>query len=128
MRKLLTLLIFSCNTKKQDYLFKPSDTTITTIIFMPPLEWANSGINTSEGHTIVAWRITKDSLMFDSSNAVSKRWQRDTSYIIQVGIPKKDSLGKLVLDSLKNPVIQELFPTVDKKYILQDFNRNTNKP
>lgn len=121
----------SCNSKS-DYVKKPADTTQTFITLVLPLEWRNAGINGGEAVTLPSWRITKDTLIFDSTdaNTLTKQWRRDTSYAIQVNLPKRDSITKQILyDSLKNVVYDKpQFPLLPKKYILFDYNSNPNKP
>ena len=122
----LVICFSSCNTGKE-YIFKPEDTTETFILFVTPVDWASKFITSDQVVQAKAKRVTKDALMFDSVNALTRKWQRDTVYIIQFSIPKIDSATrKIVLDSAKNPVMLPGTGILEKRFILQDFNKNPN--
>ena len=119
---LITLGLAKCTSNSNaEFKKKPSDTTITFIQLVTPLDWAKWGIAGNQPVTTIGWRLTKDTFDYEETDAETKKkiWKRDTLYAIEIRIPKKDTANGQK-DSM-------LYPMVSPKHILIDFNKNPNK-
>ncbi len=114
--------VMSCSSKTAEYQKSKADTTQTFVEIVTPLYWQQFGINGNIAVSTIAWRLTKDTFAFDSSGAETliKKWKRDTLYVFEIHLPKKDTTG-----GKKDSV---LYPLLTSKNILVDYNKNPNKP
>lgn len=113
----------SCgNSKVAEYKKTPPDTTMTWVLAVTPLDWAKLKLNINQGVLFQSWRLTKDTFAFDSTdvNTMKKIWKRDTLYAFEVRIPK--------IDTSKGQKDSFIYPMLSPKHILQDYNKNPNKP
>lgn len=125
------MLINSCGAKSEtEYKKNAPDTTVTFINFVTPLDWAKSyNIDPNQSIDRIAWRLTKDTFAYTSidTNTITKTWIRDTTYAIQINVPTIDSLNKPILDTAGKPKLQPIFPLLNKRFVLHDYNKNPNK-
>ena len=112
--------VLACQSKTQDYKRTPNDTTQTFVEFIVPNEWQQFGVRPNEVVTAPIWRLTKDSLKIDTLS-MTKNYYRDTMYIVEISIPKYDSIKKK-FDTIR------IAPVLPNKFISKDLNINPNKP
>lgn len=116
------LILDKCSSKTDEYKKTPADTTQTFVNIVVPLSWQKLGIQGNTSVTTLSWRLTKDTLLFDSTdaNTLTKKWKRDTTYAFEIHLTPKDTTG-----NKRDSVTYAFLPP---KFILTDYNKNPNKP
>lgn len=117
-----TIQFNSCGNKTAEYKHTPADTTQTFVNLVVPLSWQKLGVQGNTAVTTLSWRLTKDTLTFDSTdaNTLTKKWKRDTTYVFEIHLTPKDTTG-----NKRDSITYAFLPP---KFILEDFNKNPNKP
>jgi hypothetical protein len=118
----VTTIFSKCSSSTAEYKKTPADTTQTFVTIVVPLAWQKVGIQGNTAVTTLGWRLTKDTLLFDSTdvNTLTKKWKRDTTYAFEIHLTPKDTTG-----NKRDSITYAFLPP---KYILNDYNKNPNKP
>jgi hypothetical protein len=115
---LFPLVYFSCNDKSDSQTFKRSDRdsvfTSAMVVF---------DIIEGEYKPVTALKIRFDNSTIDAKDSSRVHWFRDSMYQVRLSITDKDSTGKIIYDSLGLPGKKAFWQDVDKKYVLEDYNK-----
>lgn len=121
---LALLMLISCNREAlKKYVPSKADTVQTAAKWFWEQDIA--------AHETKIWRVTKDTVAYDTipstvagAQTLRPKYHRDTMYIIQVNVPVKDSLGKVLKDSAGNPKLRQALQMIDKKYVIEDYDKH----
>jgi hypothetical protein len=105
---------FSTSPEKE-FKKSPADTLTTTIAL------AVDAV-TNDYRFLTVMKISKDSFAV-GPDSVKLEWRRETVYEIPMKYAVKDSTGNPVLDGAGQPVVRRYQQAIDKRLILEDFNR-----
>jgi hypothetical protein len=108
----------ACNNANDQSKFKRSDRdsvfTSAMVVF---------DIIEGEYKPVTALKIRFDNSTIDAKDSSRVHWFRDSMYQVRLSITDKDSTGKIIYDSLGLPGKKAFWQDVDKKYVLEDYNK-----
>lgn len=116
---LFLLAACSDGNKYEEFKKHTADTVYTTITYAH-----DPGKN--DYRTVTAMKIIKDTFVFVSVDSMtkSKKWTRDSFYIIALLDTLRNKKGLPQLDSLHKPKINLVQMYLDTSLLIRDYNKN----